>query len=307
MYYTSYQHNKKRKSNVIFIIILLIFILSVFYFFLFNKKIFSINKGLSHSYIDKLIEHKEYDKALKLLLNHIAKGVNINWWYFYKAGIIYYYQSDYLTSLLYFRSAAFYSEYERIPSDINFYMGDNYYKLGKPYYPYAIKFFEKYLKIVNTSRSLISEADFLYKLSIMYVEVQKYDIAYKTMQKILNTFENDYRFLYYYSLTLKNLQKIDEALQYLKTIEKNTNDLDIKKETLFLLGKIYCEIEQYKKAIEYFLLCVDIYPNSDNSYYFLGYCYSQLHDLKTATNYLTKALLINSNNELARKLLNALK
>ena len=306
MYYTSYQ-NKKKKSYTILIIIFVLLIFLILYFIVFGSKINLINKGISHSYIDKLIEHKEYDKALKLILKYINSGEYINWWYFYKAGIIYYYESDYLTSLLFFRNAAFYDDFERLPQEINFYIGDNYYKLGKAYYTYAIKYFEKYLKIVNTSRSLISESDFLYKLSIMYVELEKYETAYKTMQKIFSDFNNDYRFIYYYALTLKNLNKIKEALSYLNKIEKNTNDLDIRKDSLFLIGKIYCEMEEYKKAIEYFLLCVDISPNSDNSYYFLGYCYSQLHETKTAMNYLAKALLINKNNDLARNLLKALK
>lgn len=307
-YYSNYNQKKKISNNRIlfFIIVLIIIIAIILVFFLKDiKQLF--NREVSRSYIDNLIEHKEYDKALKILLKHISSTDNLNWWYFYKAGIIYYYLSDYLTSLLYLKNANFYSDTEKVPQDINFYIGDNYYKLGKSYYNYAIKYFEKYLKIVNTSKSLISEANFLYKLSIMYVEVEDYNNAYKIMQKIFSNFENDYRFLYNYSIVLKNQNKLKEALSTLVKIEKNTNDLDLRKEALFLIGKIYVDMEDYKKAIEYFLQCVDISPNSDISYYYLGYCYSQMHDIKTSINYLTKALIINNNNELARNLLKALK
>lgn len=307
MYYTSYQKKKNNSFKFILLFILLIVIAIIAYIIFFDNKINLFQKEVSHSYIDKLIKHKEYDKALKILLKYISTGENIDWWYFYKAGIIYYYESDYLTSLLYFRSANVYDSYNNIPQDINFYIGDNYYKLGKSYYPYAIKYFEKYYKSINTSRSLISESDFLYKLSIMYVEVEEYNQAYKIMHKIFSDFEKDYRFLFYYALTLKNIGRTEDSLKYLFEIEKNTNDLDLKKNSLFMLGKIYSEIEEYKKAIEYFLLCVDISPNSDISYYYLGYCYSQLHDSKAAINYLTKALLINKDNELAKNLLKALK
>ncbi len=309
MYYSSYQ-NQRNKSylKIIFIILILILIFAVAFYFLFFGDIKDFFKrNYSKSYIDNLIDHKEYDKALKILLKNISSSEELNWWYFYKAGIIYYYESDYLTSLLYFRSANFYSDSERIPLDINFYIGDNYYKLGKSYYPYAIKYFEKYMKVINSSKSLISEQDFLYKLSIMYVEVEEFEKAKKIMQKIYGYFENDYKFLYYYSLVLKNENKFDDSLKFLKKIENNTNDLDLKKDSLFIQGKIYVELEDYKKAIEYFLQCVDISPNSDTSYYYLGYCYSQLHDSKTAINYLTKAIIINNNNELAKNLLKALK
>ncbi len=306
MYYISY-NQRKNKSKLLLYIILIIIILAILFFFIFNRKQLVLNKGLSRTYIDKLIEYKEYDKALKLLLKYVAVGENLNWWYFYKIGIIYYYLSDYLTSLLYFRNADFYSDSYKLPQDIYFYIGDNYYKLGKSYYLYAIDYFEKYLKISNPNKFIIPLEEFLYKLSIMYVDVGRYDDAYKIINKILNNFQNDYRLLYNYALTLKNLGKNKEAINYLEIIKDNTFDLDIRKDTLFLIGKIYCEIEDYKKAIEYFFLCVDISPSSDISYYYLGYCYSQLHDNKTAINYLTKAILINKNNELAKNLLKALK
>ncbi len=309
MYYSSYQNPKNKKNlNFIVLILLIIIILGLISFFLFSEKFKQVlNKTYSKSYIDNLINHKEYDKALKILLKNINSSESINWWYFYKIGIIYYYESDYLNSLLYLRSANFYADLEKIPLDINFYIGDNYYKLGKSYYQYAIKYFEKYSKVVNTSKSLIMEQDFYYKLSIMYVEVEEYDKARKIMQKIYSNFQNDYKFLYYYSLVLLNDKKIEESLKILKKIGSNTNDLDLRKDSLFLQGKIYVDLEEYKKAIEYFLQCVDISPNSDTSYYYLGYCYSQLHDSKTAINYLTKAIIINSNNELAKNLLKAIK
>lgn len=309
MYYSSYQ-NQRKKSYFITIIILLISSLiigTIIYFLFFSGIKDFFKQNYSKSYIDRLIDHKEYDKALRIILKSISTTEELNWWYFYKAGIIYYYESDYLTSLLYFRSANFYDNFERIPLDINFYIGDNYYKLGKSYYPYAIKYFEKYMKVINTSKTLISEQDFLYKLSIMYVEVEEFEKAKKIMQKIFSLFENDYKFLYYYSLVLKNENKFDESLKFLRKIENNTNDLDLKKDSLFIQGKIYVDLEDYKKAIEYFLQCVDISPNSDISYYYLGYCYSQLHDSKTAINYLTKAIMLNNNNELAKNLLKALK
>ncbi|MFN3411328.1 MAG: tetratricopeptide repeat protein [Exilispira sp.] len=309
MYYTSYKNKNSKSSSFKILIIIISFILLILIGYLFFsqeiKKI--LDKEISRSYIDKLIEHKEYDKALNIILRYISKGENLNWWYFYKAGIIYYYESDYLNSLLFFRTANVYDNIEKIPVDINFYIGDNYYKLGKSYYPYSIKYFEKYYKVINSSKSLISEEDFLYKLAIMYVETEDYEKASKVIQKIYQKFENDYRLLYYYSIVLKNLNKLKEAIQILNKIIENTSDLDIRKDSLFLLGKIYVDLEDYKKAIEYFLQCVDISPNSDISYYYLGYCYSQLHDIKIAINYLTRALLINNNNQLAKNLLKALR
>lgn len=309
MYYSSYQNPKKKNFNFLLLIIILILILSISitYLMFFDKIKSFFQKEISKSYIEKLIDRKEYDKALKLLLKAISESENLNWWYFYKIGIIYYYQSDYLNSLLYLRRANFYQDSEKIPIDINFYIGDNYYKLGKNYYIYAIKYFENYMKVIGTSRALISENNFLYKLAIMYVEIEDYEKANKIIKKIYPFFEKDYKFLYYYAIVLKNQGKFKETIKILNEIIENSNDLDLRKDTLFLLGKSYIDIEDYKKAIELFLQCVDISPNSDLSYYYLGYCYAQLHDTKTAINYLTKALIINKNNELAKNLLKALR
>jgi tetratricopeptide (TPR) repeat protein len=304
MYYTSYRQKPKRKSNI-FIFLFVVLILLVVIFLLFFSKNFTLKKGASTRYIDNLIERREYDKALKILEDRIKSGENINWWHYYKVGLIYYYQSDYLNSLLYFRTAYFYYDNANVPSNICFYIGDNYYKLGKKYYPYSLAFFEKYMKATNR-KYLIPEDELLYKLSIMYTEVEDFASAQKIMSKIYDKYQNDYRFLYYYSIVLKNADKKNEALAFLQRISTNATDLDLRKDAMFLQGKIYIELEQFNKAIEILLQCVDLAPNSDMSYYYLGYCYSCLHDIDTSINYLTKALLINKDNILAKNLLKAL-
>ena len=58
----------------------------------------------------------------------------------------------------------------------------------------------------------------------------------------------------------------------------------------FNLGKCYAGLKNYDKAIETYLLTLQIEPNDKYSFYELGLCYASLADTKNALKYYSKAI-----------------
>lgn len=87
--------------------------------------------------------------------------------------------------------------------------------------------------------------------------------------------------------TLLSNKKIEEALEKLKKLEKNSA-------TLHYLGKSYFLLKDYKKSIEYFNKSLLLLPNSIQTLVDLGACYIKINLIPEASECLEQALILSN-------------
>lgn len=114
--------------------------------------------------------------------------------------------------------------------------------------------------------------------------------------KVLDIKKNDYNSYYKISVLLNELGKKTEATQMLETLLKNQPQT---LEASNLLGKIYLEQNEYKKAVEVYNSATKYNPNNAKLYYELGICYSKINDFNIAKSCFQKAIETNKDMYLA--------
>ena len=114
--------------------------------------------------------------------------------------------------------------------------------------------------------------------------------------KVLDIKKNDYNSYYKISVLLNELGKKTEATQMLETLLKNRPQT---LEASNLLGRIYLEENEYKKAVEVYNSATKYNPNNAKLYYELGICYSKINDFNIAKSCFQKAIETNKDMYLA--------
>lgn len=110
--------------------------------------------------------------------------------------------------------------------------------------------------------------------------------------KVLDIKNDDYETYFKISKLLNDLGKIDESIEMLKILSKN-------KPTLYeankMLGELLSKKENFKEAINAYVLAIKYSPEDANLYYGLGLDYSMLNEFSLAKECFLKSVEINSN------------
>ncbi len=151
------------------------------------------------------------------------------------------------------------------------------------YYEAFIHFFRKdyknaisKFKIIAKKENQIQEyGKYLYYFSISLIEIENYDLALKYLEKGLSSNQEYYK--PYYSFTIGrlyyNLEDYKSAIiEFKRFILKYVNSKLID-DSIFYLGKSYYYINDYKNSKKDFLLLINNYKDSEyfyDAYYYLG-------------------------------------
>lgn len=128
-------------------------------------------------------------------------------------------------------------------------------------------------------------------LAEIFEKEGKFDIAAEEYMRALEENKNDINIKYKIAFSLNNINKKDDAQKLLNEILKDTPDYT---EASLLLVDIMYEKEMFREAIS---ICYDALKyKADNYelYYNLGMLFTRLNDFQTAKDYYLKAAEINS-------------
>jgi len=234
----------------------------------------------------KLKENNENQKAIELLTNAVEKDKSFSLGYSLLGDI-------YQDMQYYSRSA---SSYENA-IQINPWSFHDHFNLGKVYY--AIGRFtqarEAYLKAIavtpdsfeaNTgvARSCYKIQD--YKNALIYAnKANEIEPARSNVQKLLGDI-------------FKVQKNYDKAVaSYKRSLEINENN----PETIVALAVTYLEQARNLEAKELLLRAVEIKPDFNLAYQYLGYCYLQLRNIEKSIESYKRAILIDGNDWRAHK------
>ena len=144
----------------------------------------------------------------------------------------------------------------------------------------------------NTYQYFSVTEDVYFTLGKMYKDCNNFDKALENFQKSLklNKFDKNIYIkmaeIYERNKDENNFEKI--LLEGLK----NTDDKNIYN----LLSKFYCETKNFDKAKNILTKSLQLYPDNDISYYFLGNIYGLEQNYKKALSCFTMAILLSKNN-----------
>lgn len=105
--------------------------------------------------------------------------------------------------------------------------------------------------------------------------------------QVLDIKKDDTDSYYKISVLLRELGRNDEATEMLRTLLKTKPDMY---EASKLLGGIYLEQKEFKKAIEVYTNAVKYNANNYELYYNLGVCYSRINDFDIARKCFQKTI-----------------
>ena len=232
--------------------------------------------------IQKLIEEKNYEEAIKLCDEAIEKDNKDEEAYSLKTNC-YFDLKDYNTSI----------EILNKLIEIN----PNYEKayfnrgLSKSY----LKMYEEALKDFDISIKLNPNIDRTYfEKSIILFDIEKYEEAIINLNKAIElnpTYEDAYFNIGRCQFELKNY---DEAIKYFnKVIELSPKE----EGAYYNIGLIKIELENYIEAIEYFNKVIELNPKEEGAYYNIAYSKVILKKYEDAIIYINKVIELNPKNE----------
>ena len=139
-------------------------------------------------------------------------------------------------------------------------------------------------------KELPDNAETLYFLGIIYVHLEKHDLAIKYLKRSLQFSKTNANA--YLALGTASQQKgqIDEAIQYYqKTISLDPNNVD----AMNVLGNIFKEKGQLDEAVECFQKLIELNPNLAEAYNNIGATLYEKKQIDEAVTYYQKALRLN--------------
>ena len=131
-----------------------------------------------------------------------------------------------------------------------------------------------------------------------------YSQAVLYSDKVLKKHNYDYNALLYKAKSLRALEKYEEAIECLKTME-NTG-VEGNPEVFKEFGNCYADLEKHDEAINYYESAMEISPYDDILAAALGWEYFYTGKYERASAYAQKAFILNNENRDAKRLINEL-
>lgn len=131
----------------------------------------------------------------------------------------------------------------------------------------------------------------------VYMEKGKYDIAIKDLLRIKETYTTHHIIDYHLGLCSVNTNDFEAGVSYLEAI-KQSDQLSLVKlvQTNMILGLIFTELKEYKKAETLFKYAIGINPDSSMCHSALGYVYYLIKKYDGAIVNFRKAIQLDPNN-----------
>ena len=232
--------------------------------------------------IQKLIEEKNFEEAIKLCDEAIKKNDKDEDAYFLKGSCN-------------FELKNYYTVIENLNKTIE--LNPNYEKayfnrgISKSY----LKMYKEALEDFDISIKLNPNIDRTYfEKSIILFDIERYEEAIINLHKAIElnpNYEDSYFLIGSCQFELKNYE---EGIKYYnKVIELNTNYED----AYYNIGLIKIEQKNYEDAIKYFNKVLELNPNEDGANFNIGYSKINLEKYDEAIENFDKLIEINNKNE----------
>ncbi len=243
------------------------------YFKVIDKKRIRIN-----SVIEKLVEiyKKKSDDILLISLLGTFYGLN-------KA----------YDQAIFFQKIAI----EKAPFEPAFYknLSETFKKVDKIRDALSFLYFAKILSLNDKSID--------YEIAKLNTDLQNYLAADLIYTELLRERNINKKIIYSYCSNLIKLNKVNEAILFVKKVQINDSRDDI---LISLLGLAYFKLNKFELAKIHFLKAINLNKNNDNAHTNLGNCYLELGLTNQAEVSHNNSLKINPNNQMALNNLAAL-
>ncbi len=170
-----------------------------------------------------------------------------------------------------------------------------YYKIGLIYYikgdyKRALENFEISYRLNKKNIQTLSYlAELYYRFGELDKALEKYNL-------LLNRKKRKTEILFTVAEIYKKKKEYDKALDVYEQILGETQKIYEKKIALINAGGLLLEMGEYDKSLKYYLQALELFPDDAQIYYNLAVCYLKQKDIKTAQEYLKKALKVNKEN-----------
>lgn len=155
---------------------------------------------------------------------------------------------------------------DKIASDVYFCIGKIYYYLGRTYYNQSIN----YLKLSLTYGN--ERVDLLYILGLVYSYVGNYEESNKVLERSLDIEKSELVMLAL-GINEMRLDKNASAKSYFENVAKITKNAKLKEKSLFNIGVILFNENNFEKSLEMFNKVIEINENNAEAYYYRGEIY----------------------------------
>ncbi|KAL4442202.1 hypothetical protein ABPG74_009220 [Tetrahymena malaccensis] len=124
---------------------------------------------------------------------------------------------------------------------------------------------------------------------------EKAQVVQKKVLQIIQNYqgseENDAYFIACKSVAFKQKKNMELSRKLMKQAIEKANKAYLKSDLYAQLGNTYLEVEQYQKAIKYYLEGLKIQPKNDECLNNISFCYLEMHELQKSIQFGELALL----------------
>lgn len=155
------------------------------------------------------------------------------------------------------------------------------------YYIQTNKLKKAFAAVIYSLNLYASHSEFVLQKAEIYILGERFENAIAELESIENyePFNTNLHLLK--GEAFINLQKFKDANN---CFEKALQYTDERLDLLFEIAYIYEDADIYGKAIEYFKILINEFPEIDQSYYEIGHCFNQLEDYESAIYYYKKLI-----------------
>jgi tetratricopeptide (TPR) repeat protein len=178
-------------------------------------------------------------------------------------------------------------------AETSYVLGKAYYHRGKYYYDLTIRY------LLEALRLGFHAEDIYEYLGLAATQLDRFEEGLEYFQQALRANPTDLLLLMIGQNNLQ-LQRIDEAEEYLIRAVNKTEDRAVEEKCRLLLAQLYYDKKDYFKAEKEYLEILEIDPNSADAHFNLGEIYSKMNDPVRARAEWRKTLIIDPSHYGAR-------
>ena len=243
-----------------------------------QQDLFQIYSFLGQTYQNK----QEYEKARKVYVDAVKRGLEDEDFFYLLIGNTYYYQDNNKEALFNYKLSAKINQ-KRDETFNN--IGAVYYRMGE--YDKAFEFYKKAINLKPTDSNYMNIASIFY-------EKKEYDIAIELYQKAISL--NPYNEWAY--INMANCYRDKRPPNYKEAFEiyKEASEINSSNEYVYNhSGILLFRKKQYKDAISAYQMAINKNPKNEWFYRNIGEVYYKLENSDKAIEYYQKAIAINPN------------